>query len=149
MPRIAFLLIVSMFFIAAAAEEAPPRVEVTELEKNLYRLSCTQVGTVNTVALTCPEGILLVDTGYAGTAEDLKAALAKLKSGRVKIIINTQVHGDHVGGNELLGEKATVIAHGNVRERLTEGYYALPPLPHGGLPNVQFEEGLNDESKQP
>ena len=48
------------------------------------------------------EGILLVDTGAAGQAERVLAAIRQLSTQPIRFILNTHAHPDHVGGNERL-----------------------------------------------
>ncbi|MDX1578383.1 MAG: MBL fold metallo-hydrolase, partial [Gemmatimonadota bacterium] len=59
----------------------------------------------------------------------------------------THWHGDHTGGNVEFGEAATIIAHANVRERLStpqdRGGRVTPAAPDEALPVVTFEDGLS------
>ena len=71
--------------------------------------------TVNLVVSIGVDGILMIDTGWAQTAEDLNKKLKELDDGFVKLIILTHHHGDHIGGRAVLGEKATLITHKNTR----------------------------------
>ena len=68
--------------------------------------------TANIIAVTSDNGILLMDTGFKGASSDLLDAIAYLGN-EVKIVINTHPHGDHIGGNETLGEGFEIIAHKN------------------------------------
>src|SRR3972149_9791089 len=82
------------------------------------------------------DGILIVDDQFAPLADKIKAALAKLGSGKPKFILNTHWHGDHVGGNPHFGRDGTIIAHTNMRNRLApkQGLFgqAADPLPEEG-----------------
>ena len=81
------------------------------------------------------DGILIVDDQFAPLAKKIQAALAHLSSGDLKFILNTHYHGDHTGGNEIFGKEATIIAHANVRKRLSES-------PPGAWPVITFNEGV-------
>ena len=48
------------------------------------------------------EGVLLVDTGAAGQAERVLAAIRQLSDKPIRFILNTHAHPDHIGGNERL-----------------------------------------------
>lgn len=70
------------------------------------------------------EGVLLVDTGSAATAEAVRAEIRKIAGNKpVRYVINTQWSPEHTGGNVLLsdeGQRAAILAHENVGLRLSE-----------------------------
>ena len=74
------------------------------------------------------DGILIVDDQYAPLAAKILAALQKLDRGELKFILNTHYHGDHTGGNEILGQSAPIIAHTNTRTRLLDQPKAAWPI---------------------
>jgi glyoxylase-like metal-dependent hydrolase (beta-lactamase superfamily II) len=97
------------------------------------------------------DGVLLVDTMFAPLAARIAAEIKKLSPLPIRYIIDTHVHGDHVGGNETLAKMgapgasqtdtggATIIAHENVVNRMTKP--AAPgqtPPPTPGLPNDEY-----------
>jgi glyoxylase-like metal-dependent hydrolase (beta-lactamase superfamily II) len=64
--------------------------------------------------------------------------------------VNTHWHGDHTGGNEnFAGDGALIIAHENVRERVSTEQFnkawnrKTPPQPEIAWPVITFDEGLN------
>ena len=130
------LFVIITFFVAGAgAQEAdqPPPVEVSRITGNLHQLRCN--GNVGVIASIGDDGILLVDTGYAGTAEGVREELTRFGSGPVRIIVNTHGDGDHVGGNDVLGEGSVVVAHPWVRRQMAR-YFALPEIAAAGMPSV-------------
>src|SRR5437016_12472983 len=48
------------------------------------------------------DGVLVVDTQFAPMVDKMVAEIRKLSDKPVRYIINTHVHGDHIGGNEAL-----------------------------------------------
>lgn len=88
----------------------------------------------NVLALTTPEGILLVDSGAAELAAGVKATL---EDSHVHTLFNTHYHADQTGGNALFGEEGAII-HAQVitAQWLSADYYvpaedrwvAAPPL---------------------
>jgi glyoxylase-like metal-dependent hydrolase (beta-lactamase superfamily II) len=92
------------------------------------------------------DGLLIVDDQFAPLAEKIKAALAAIDQGDLKFVLNTHWHGDHVGGNPVFGLEALIVAHENVRQRVsteqTVRGQKVPPLPAAGLPVITFGEGL-------
>jgi glyoxylase-like metal-dependent hydrolase (beta-lactamase superfamily II) len=125
------LLVVGPVFAQEA--EPPPLVEVSHIAGPLYQLLCD--GTAGMVASVGEDGVLLVDTGYARTAAAAKEKLAKLGDGPIRFVINTHGDGDHVGGNAVLGEGATVIAHPAVRQVMGT-YFSLPAVETAGTPTI-------------
>jgi glyoxylase-like metal-dependent hydrolase (beta-lactamase superfamily II) len=99
--------------------------------------------TVNLAASAGRDGILLVDTGWLATAEELSERIKELNDGNVKLIVITHPHGDHIGGSALLGQNATLIAHANATEELSGRYFALDPLPEQELPVITLEHDLS------
>ena len=94
-----------------------------------------------------PDGLLIVDDDYAPLVEKVRAALRTLGKGRLAYVLNTHLHSDHTGGNEVLGREAAIVAHAAVRERLskerTRRGQTLPPAPKQALPVITFTQGLS------
>jgi cyclase len=135
---LALLCLTAVLTTATAAQDndPPPPVELSHLTGPLHLLRCN--GNVAMVASVGPDGILLVDTGYNGTAEAARNALTEFDSGPVRIIVNTHGDGDHAGGNAGLGERAVIIAHPAARRQMGR-YFALPPLDTAGQPTMTLE----------
>jgi glyoxylase-like metal-dependent hydrolase (beta-lactamase superfamily II) len=95
------------------------------------------------------DGILIVDDQFAPLADKIKAALKTLGEGKLKFVLNTHWHGDHTGGNAIFSREAPVIAHENVRKRLsTEQRNELfkrttPASPKEALPVITFGHSLS------
>ncbi len=71
------------------------------------------------------EGLLIVDDQYAELSEKIKSKLAELSGEELRFILNTHYHGDHTGGNEnLSSDGAEIVAHKNVKERLSTTFYS-------------------------
>src|SRR5688572_3770387 len=54
------------------------------------------------------DGIVIVDDQFAPLAPKIKAALTKITTRPLRFVVNTHFHGDHTGGNEVLGRDATI-----------------------------------------
>src|SRR3990172_1700533 len=73
------------------------KLDVLPVQGNVYML----VGAGGNITLQVgKEGVLIVDTQFEPLAPRIMAEIRKLSTGPVRFIINTHVHGDHVGGNE-------------------------------------------------
>jgi len=71
----------------------------------------------NVVALSAPDGLLVIDSGAPEHSGELMKVLASLPGGKnVRTAFNTHWHWDHTGGNEVLRKAgAQIIAHENTR----------------------------------
>lgn len=126
------------------------KIKTTHVAGNIYMLE-GRGGNIG--ASVGPDGILIVDDQFAPLADKIRAALHELGKGKLKFVLNTHWHGDHTGGNPEFGPEAPIIAHTNVRQRLSHEQDLFgrksKPLPKEGLPVITFDESLsvhfNDE----
>ncbi len=91
-----------------------------------------------------PDGLLLVDNGFPETVNALRTTLKELGAASPRYIVNTHWH--HAGANEAFGHEAVIIAHQNVRERLSDTSLmygqTVPPKPPVALPQITFTDTL-------
>ena len=86
------------------------------------------------------EGVLLVDSQFEPHAEDLVSAVRKLTAGKIRFLINTHVHPDHIGGNAPLATDGVLIfAHDNMRVRMLERRSRFPRRNGGFFPQAPVE----------
>ena len=90
---------------------------------------------------------LLIDDQFAPLSAKILAAIREITPNPVKFLVTTHWHFDHTGGNENFGSAgAVIVAHDNVRERLSKGQFMarfnlkIPPAPGVALPVVTFPE---------
>lgn len=80
----------------------------------------------NIIMVSGDRGVLLIDDQRAADVEAILAAASSLSTGPVSMVINTHWHLDHAGGNAALGEAgAVIVAHRNVRERLSTDQFMI------------------------
>jgi glyoxylase-like metal-dependent hydrolase (beta-lactamase superfamily II) len=91
------------------------------------------------------DGVLLVDDKIAPASAQVKAAVAAITPKPIRFVVNTHWHPDHRGGNAALaGDGAVIVAHENVRRRLSvDGFVEVfarkqPAPPREALPIVTF-----------
>jgi len=121
-------------------------MQVEKLSETLTRFTLSTPDSeyiVNIAASIGRDGILLVDTGWARTAEEVNGKLRELSNDMVKMIIFTHSHGDHIGGRGVLGKNATLIAHKDAKDEIEGRYFALDPLPGQELPLITIENELS------
>jgi glyoxylase-like metal-dependent hydrolase (beta-lactamase superfamily II) len=112
----------------------------------------------NTTIFDGPEGVMVVDTMYAPMAEKILAAIKSLTDAPIRYVVNTHVHPDHIGGNEIIAkagrtraggnvvgdigadatDQAAVLAHENVLNRLSMPAQGQPQVPFAAWPTETF-----------
>jgi cyclase len=137
------LLIVSLVATATAfAQDIATEIATTEAAPGVYMLNGANGFSSNMGLLVGDDRVVLIDDGMAPITADLVATVAELANRPIDFIVNTHVHGDHVGSNATLAENGAVIfAHKNIRKRLVEA--PDPAGGTGGLPVVTFADGVN------
>jgi glyoxylase-like metal-dependent hydrolase (beta-lactamase superfamily II) len=98
------------------------------------------------------DGVFLIDDQFAPLTDKILAAIRAITSEPVRFVFNTHWHGDHTGGNENLGGAgALIVAHENVRARLSMDQVLErigrepapnPAAPDGALPVITFAEDV-------
>ena len=94
------------------------------------------------------DGLLLVDTGLAGSRSQIDKALAGIGGGKpLRHVVSTHWHFDHCDGNAWArGAGATVHAHPNTTRHLSHATrvpdwnFTFPPTPEAALPNAAIED---------
>ena len=90
-----------------------------------------------------PDGVLIVDDQFAPLADKIRAALKPLSPGQLRFVLNTHFHFDHTHANPVFGREATIVAHANVRRRLSTETTVIGekyrPLPKEGLPVITYD----------
>jgi cyclase len=142
--RIPFSLFSALICCLAATSAAAQRdfsniqIETVSVAEGIHMLK----GAGGNIAVSSGEdGIFLIDDQFAPLTEKILAAVAKIKKGPVRFVLNTHWHGDHTGGNENLGKAgAVIVAHENVRKLMIAA--SDPPAPQAALPVITFTEGV-------
>ena len=99
----------------------------------------------NVAVFVWDDGVLLVDDKIAPASAQVQAAVAAITPKPIRFVVNTHWHPDHRGGNvALAGNGAIIVAHENVRRRMSvDGFVAVfgrefPASPPQALPIVTF-----------
>ena len=129
---------------AAQRDYSGVKIETTHVAGPIYMLE----GSGGNIGVSAgADGILIVDDQFAPLADKIRAALAKINKGDLQFVLNTHWHGDHVGGNVEFGREAAIVAHTNVRRRLSTVQKLFgetkDPLPKHALPVITFDDSLS------
>jgi glyoxylase-like metal-dependent hydrolase (beta-lactamase superfamily II) len=146
MKRLILSLAASLAFTTSQspAQDTPVEYETTKLSDSVTMIKARG----GNIAVSAGEdGVFVIDDQLKPNAEQLLAAIGAVSDAPIRFVINTHYHGDHVGGNEAIGDMgAVVIAHDKIRERMTSEQFShfmdstTPPWPAGALPVVTFND---------
>lgn len=123
-----------------------PTLETVRVRPNVYVIFGAGA---NITVHVGEDGVILVDSGNAASADAVIDAVRAITPQKIRMIINTSADADHVGGNEKVAQtgvsinpdvftdqvQATIIAHENVADRMSE---AGSPFPGGAWPTETF-----------
>jgi cyclase len=145
MKQVSIPLVLALALTAGVhAQQDFSKVEIktTKLGSNYYMLEGSG-GAIG--VLPGPDGVLMVDSQFAPLTDKIVAAIKQVSDGRIKFLINTHVHPDHIGGNENIGKLGTtIVARENLRARMVKpapGANGQPgtPYPAIGLPTITYD----------
>ena len=145
LPLILAMMLVGSYRSASAQTDwSKVEIKTIPVTENIYMLQ--SVGG-NVGVMTGADGVLLIDDKFEPIADKIRAAIKEIGGAdKVTFLLNTHWHGDHTNGNLAFGNEATIIAHTNVRIRLSVPQdvrgRTLEPLPEHGLPVITFNESL-------
>jgi glyoxylase-like metal-dependent hydrolase (beta-lactamase superfamily II) len=130
------------FAISGLAQDFATAFKSIEVAPGIHMLEGADgFGGGNIGLLTGTDRIVLIDDGLEPLAPTLLEAAGKLAGRPIDFVINTHVHGDHVGGNAALAETgAAIVAHDNIRKRLVADTSISGGS--GGLPVITFADGI-------
>ena len=151
----AVLLLVAPSLRVAAQQPSPGPLQVLPVRGNIYVL---QGAGANITVSIGRDGVLVVDTGLAGMGEQVLAAIRRLQdqldlrdkpvgggaetrssvadrsiegpSKPIRYIINTHVHPDHVGANQLLRRAGMTFTGGNVTGNISDATEGAAIMAH-------------------
>ncbi|MFB3125878.1 MAG: MBL fold metallo-hydrolase [Candidatus Acidiferrales bacterium] len=141
---LACLLILGAGLATAQRNFDKVEIKATHVRGNIYMLN----GTGGNIGVSIgSDGVLIVDDKFAPLADKIRAALKEVGGGELKFILNTHWHGDHTGGNQVFGPEAPIIAHTNVRKRLSTDQHLLgrdvPAAPKEAWPVITFDHSVS------
>jgi glyoxylase-like metal-dependent hydrolase (beta-lactamase superfamily II) len=134
--------VLSLGLSAQQTDFSKIEIKTTKLSSNFYALEGSG-GAIG--VLTGPDGVLMVDSQFAPLTDKIVAAIKQVSDGRIRFLINTHVHPDHIGGNENLGKLGvTILARDNLRQRMMKpnpGANGAPgtPAPAIALPTITYD----------
>ena len=140
MRKLALLLI--LVAPVAMAQDFATAYQSEEVAPGIYHLTGADgFGGGGVGLLVGDEYVVMIDDALYPTGDALLSAVKKIAGRPADFVINTHVHGDHVGSNQLMaGEGAVIVAHDNIRKRMI-GDEQLNTGP-GALPVITFADNV-------
>src|SRR3954469_22927207 len=144
----AVLATIALASLSAQAQQqdfSQVQIKTTKLAGNFYMLE----GSGGAIGiLPGPDGVFMVDTQFAPLGDKIVAAIKQISDGRIRYLVNTHVHPDHIGGNENIARQgATIFARENLRARMLKpaaqanGQPGVP-APAAAVPTVTYDAPL-------
>ncbi len=125
---------------AADAPFTPiPDPDIKKISGKIHRLSFKYNNEPNMCFSAGKDGVLLIDTGFRRYVEKLNKTIDDLNTGGLKFVINTHLHPDHVGGNNIAGDQTPVISLNTIEQSLTNGLIKTGSGKLTGRNGLEFE----------
>jgi len=137
--------------VAQSQAKPEPTIEQQKLNNTLTMLIGAGGFTGgNVIVSNGDDGMLIIDDKLPTMTDKLIAALDELGGAEsLRFVLNTHWHFDHTGGNATLGEQAVIIAHTNVRKRLSTDQHInalnmdLPASPPSAWPVITYDDSVS------
>lgn len=128
--------------IQAAEETKKLDIAITEVDTGFYMLSGVNGFVGGNIGLLVGEdGVILIDDGLSQQINLIEKTIKKVTNKPIDFLINTHVHGDHIGNNAAFGKHgAHIVAHENIRHRLLQAKKATAK---DALPVITFSESID------
>ncbi len=88
------------------------------------------------------DGLLLVDASYAKTANKVMEEISGFSSLPVQYLVITHYHGDHTGGNPIIGKDAQIVSHENCKASMLRNLKPEEGPESIGAPQKTFNKEL-------
>ena len=130
------------------AQEPEIWFKSTELAPGIYLLEGVGGFGGGNIGLSIgDDGVFLIDDGLPPLTDELLEAVGELTERPIEFLVNTHVHGDHIGGNEALAQQgATIVAQDNLRSRLLADGLTTDagdvPASEDALPILTFSDSV-------
>ncbi|MDA0705564.1 MAG: MBL fold metallo-hydrolase [Proteobacteria bacterium] len=126
--------------LPVAAQELTA-LKTTDVVDGMYMVEGADGFAGGNITMLVGEDVFLIDDGIPPAGSMLIQLAEKLVGRSIDYVVNTHLHGDHVGGNAALADDGTLIfAHDNIRKRLLDDT-SLSGGP-GGLPTITFSDAV-------
>lgn len=135
------LVLVALFMGTPVIAQDVTELKATEVVSGMYMIEGVDGFAGGNITMLVGDEVFIIDDGVPPSGPLLIEMADKLAGHSVDYVVNTHVHGDHVGGNAAMAEDGgLIVAHDNIRRRLLEDT-SLSGGP-GGLPQLTFSDAV-------
>ncbi len=139
---------VAASWFTVAQEKTELHVVTTEVAPKLYMLEGAGGFIGGNMMLSIGEdGVVMIDDALSSNLTLIKSAIKSLTEKPIDYLINTHIHGDHIGNNEAFSKEGShIVAHENIRHRLIKDGIpgsANKTAPEGSLPVITFSHAMD------
>ena len=134
-----------------AQDQTKTSYKTERVTDTIYMLSGVGGFTGGNVGLSVgDDGVAMIDNGVSSVIDILKSEIAEITDQPIDYMINTHIHGDHIGNNHVFGKDgAKIVSHENLRESLVNDKKNGGPT---SFPVLTFNDRmtiyLNDDAAQ-
>ncbi|MGJ8662632.1 MAG: MBL fold metallo-hydrolase [Marinicella sp.] len=135
--------------LSQAKDEPKVSYKSTQVGPGIYMLAGEGGFTGGNLGLLIgDDGVVLIDDSMPPFLDIMQAAIKALTDQPIDFLINTHIHGDHIGNNQNLSATGThIVAHENLRQRMVEhgvqGATGMIPAVKGDLPVITFSDQMS------
>jgi len=116
--------------------------EAITIEKVSAEVYCLYGGGGNIGILKGKDGLLVVDASYAQTANEVKDEIDKFSPLKIQYLVITHYHGDHTGGNPIIGKEAQIISHENCKASMLRNLKPEETPESIGAPQTTYDKDM-------
>lgn len=138
---IVLILGLVLVFLPLQSQEPPP-ISIEKVAGNVY---CLYGQGGNIGILEGEDALLVVDSQYALNAPDVLKAIKELSPKPIKFLVNTHYHGDHTGGNPIIGKGAEIVSHAACKASFLKGLKPEQSPETMGAPGTTHDTGMKLE----
>ncbi len=95
--------------------------EIVKLADTVHRITYCYQQCTNILVVESADSVLVIDTGYTRTTEQLRGRVHDIVNGKRMTIINTHQHRDHIGGNGIAENDSNIISGEILEEMVSRG----------------------------
>jgi cyclase len=137
-----FLFFTALLLFVMSPLLRPQQDTQITIEKVAGSVYCLYGEGGNIGILEGEDKLLIVDSQYALNAEDVLKEIRKLTSLKIAYLINTHYHGDHTGGNPIIGKDAKIASHKNCLKSFLAGLKPEESAESKGAPQATYDKEM-------